>query len=73
MKMLIKTVTNSDKNSVIQLPDFLLKFTKRTFQQKVHSSVAYFKKIDFKKYILKYLITVLFVSWKESILCLARG
>ena len=38
--MLIMTVTNSDKNSVSVATRLLLKVTKRTFQQKVHSSLA---------------------------------
>ena len=38
--MLIMTVTNSDKSSVSVATRFLLKVTKRTFQQKVHSSLA---------------------------------
>ena len=40
------TVTNSGKKSVIvATPGFLLKVSKRTFQQKVHSSVTWFKKL----------------------------
>ena len=38
--MLIMTVTNSDKSSVSVAIRFLLKVTKRTFQQKVHSSLT---------------------------------
>ena len=44
---------DSDKNSVIIAPGFLLKVTKRTFQQKVYSSVTYFKKVNLKQYKLK--------------------
>ena len=39
---------NSDKKSVIAVTRFLLKVTERTFQQKVHSSVTCFKKVDLK-------------------------
>ena len=37
--MLITTVTNSDKSSVSVTTRFLLKVTKKTFQQKVYSSL----------------------------------
>ena len=47
------TLTNSDKNSVIVATRILLKVTKKTFQQKGHSSVTCFKKVDLKQYILK--------------------
>ena len=51
--MLIMKLGNSDNNSVILATRFLLKVTKKTFQQKVHSTVTYFKNIDLKQYILK--------------------
>ena len=51
--MLIITVANSDTNSVILATRFLLKVTKRTFKQKVYSSVKCFKKVDLKQYIFK--------------------
>ena len=51
--LLNATVTNSGKNSVIVATRFLLQVTKRIFQQKVHSSVTCFKKVNLKQYILK--------------------
>ena len=44
------TVTNSDKNLVIIATSFLLKVTKRTSQQKVHSSAECFKKDDLNRF-----------------------
>ena len=51
--MLIMAVTDSDENVGTVATRFLLKVTKRSFQQKVHSSVTCFKKVDVKQYILK--------------------
>ena len=40
------TVTNSDKRSVSVATRLLLKVTKRTFQQKVHSSLTLGRRIN---------------------------
>ena len=50
------TLANSDRTSVIAVSSYLLKVTKRTFQQKVHFSVTCFKKVslDLSRYRLEW-------------------
>ena len=42
-----------DRTSVIVATWYLLKVTKRTLPQKVHSPITCFKNVDLKQYILK--------------------
>ena len=53
VKYMLLIVNVIDRTSVIVATWYLLKVTKRTLQQKVHSPITCFKNVDLKQHILK--------------------